>query len=406
MPVGNLGKVIAAKEEKKRLKENQSKQSRQQSKESADERWQWQDKQDHFNSWIFQKYDVDENGTLEKDEFRQLMQDMNGGRQVPDKDVDDLMVLCNKAKDSSISKEELLLAIKIWNDQLKTLPKVQPLVSQYVVGQGRLDKAQIKNLLQALNDGIAVADDEVSQVMENAKLLGDGTIARLDLEKAIVFWYHRPGSPTAVANLGKVMAAKKSQKKSKQSDVGTARQKAMASSTPLQDKQDNFKKDILQNYDADGNGVLDKDELKKLMIDMNDGKEVADADVDDLMVLCDKTKEGSINKDELLFAIKMWSDHLKTLPKLEPLMFKYGMHQTSKLDKNQLKKLLEALNDGIAVTDDEVSWVMENAGQLGNGHIRRLELEKAITLWYNHIEHKDKDAGGPGRDKKACCNIL
>lgn len=174
----------------------------------------------------------------------------------------------------------------------------------------------------------------------------------------------------------------------------------------MQDKQDNFKKDILQNYDADGNGVLDKDELKKLMIDMNDGKEVADADVDDLMVLCDKTKEGSINKDELLFAIKMWSDHLKTLPKLEPLMFKYGMHQTSKLDKNQLKKLLEALNDGIAVTDDEVSWVMENAGQLGNGHIRRLELEKAITLWYNHIEHKDKDAGGAGRDKKACCNIL
>eukprot|EP00746_Dinoflagellata_sp_MGD_P007862 gnl/MRDRNA2_/MRDRNA2_115649_c0_seq1.p1 gnl/MRDRNA2_/MRDRNA2_115649_c0~~gnl/MRDRNA2_/MRDRNA2_115649_c0_seq1.p1 ORF type:complete len:197 (+),score=49.76 gnl/MRDRNA2_/MRDRNA2_115649_c0_seq1:81-671(+) len=155
--------------------------------------------------------------------------------------------------------------------------------------------------------------------------------------------------------------------------------------------------EVFKQYDTNKSGVLERDQLKNLMQDMNGGYEVPDQDVDDLMALGDNSNEGSINKDEVLFAMQMWQDCLRTLPKIQGFMAKHDLDKTGKLDRAELKKLLEDLNDGVAVPNDEVSWVLEEADLIGDKKIGRLELQKAITLWYYHVEQKQKSS---------FCNIL
>jgi len=53
----------------------------------------------------------------------------------------------------------------------------------------------------------------------------------------------------------------------------------------------------------------------------------------------------------------------------------------------QLGVLLMEMNEGVAVTDAEVDWVMTHADVLGDGQINKPELAFAVSLWYNHQEN-------------------
>lgn len=127
--------------------------------------------------------------------------------------------------------------------------------------------------------------------------------------------------PAALGNFAKVAAARRNHNDKMARMRGKTTTISRPNSTTewqrWQENQDKFRTAIFEKYDTNESGVLEKNEVAKLMQDMNDGKEVNCRDVDDLVGMCDKTKDGSINKNEVLFAIKMWNDHLKTLPKVE-----------------------------------------------------------------------------------------
>lgn len=182
------------------------------------------------------------------------------------------------------------------------------------------------------------------------------------------------------------------QKKKERADVGSTRQRSFKNSKKIDGAQ--LQSDIFQMVDKNKDGILQKSELKELMVYINDGKYVDDQDVDDLMVLCDKSKDGAIDKSEFLSTVMLWNAYVQTLPDMEALMNKYDADHSGKLDATELKKLLTDLNDGIAVDDDEVSWVLKNADLLGDGKIGRLELEKAIAVWFHHFEHSEGDQDG------------
>eukprot|EP00928_Gymnodinium_smaydae_P034984 TRINITY_DN24685_c0_g3_i1.p1 TRINITY_DN24685_c0_g3~~TRINITY_DN24685_c0_g3_i1.p1 ORF type:complete len:199 (+),score=58.81 TRINITY_DN24685_c0_g3_i1:56-652(+) len=154
-------------------------------------------------------------------------------------------------------------------------------------------------------------------------------------------------------------------------------------------------RDIFAKYDKDSNQMLDRKELKRMMEDLNKGKSVGEEDVDHIIDVCNASKGGTINRQEVLFAVSLWEKHLALMPTLAEWMEEYDTDQSGDLDKWQMKNFLEGLNEGKPVHDYEVEWVMRRADELGKGKIGTWELERATTLWYFYIERR--------KTKSACC---
>lgn len=110
--------------------------------------------------------------------------------------------------------------------------------------------------------------------------------------------------------------------------------------------------------------------------------------MDDLVTLCDKARNGVIERCEVELAIEVWQRHLKGLRQIEPYFEKYDKDQSGRLDRQQLKQLLLDLNDGMAVEDSEVDWVLQHADLLGDGQIGKFEISSALSLWFHHVEEK------------------
>ena len=60
-------------------------------------------------------------------------------------------------------------------------------------------------------------------------------------------------------------------------------------------------------YDTDESGTLDREQLKKLMTDMNKGEAPDDSDVDDVFLRADKSKTRALLKSEVVLAASVWS---------------------------------------------------------------------------------------------------
>ena len=54
-----------------------------------------------------------------------------------------------------------------------------------------------------------------------------------------------------------------------------------------------------RRYDTDHSGGLDHSQLKTLLVDLNDGHEVTDKEVDDIMQLADNQGDQTIDKTEV-----------------------------------------------------------------------------------------------------------
>merc|ERR1712071_401831 len=124
-----------------------------------------------------------------------------------------------------------------------------------------------------------------------------------------------------------------------------------------------------------------------MMKDIDKGEAINDRDVNDLMTLCYEAKDGVINRDEFLWTLIFWSDHVRTKGKLESLFSKYGKTGLFfSLSIPELKQLLADLNGGISVNDEEVDMVLGIADVRSDGRCARLNLERALTAWYCHVE--------------------
>jgi len=181
----------------------------------------------------------------------------------------------------------------------------------------------------------------------------------------------------------------------KRPSVGGARQTQHTEVQKLFSKVDY----IFQKHDTNHSGALDRAQLKALMVEINNGEEVTEGEIDDCLKLHAKAKEGEIQWSEAYGLVKIWVQHVEVRPRLEPLMQKYDADKSGRLDKTQLKNLLADLNEGLPVTDSEVEWVLKNADKLGDGQIGRLELDAAISIWYYHIEEEGQ--GGTN----CCCSV-
>jgi len=86
---------------------------------------------------------------------------------------------------------------------------------------------------------------------------------------------------------------------------------------------------LFAKYGTSGSDVLHRLQLKILMADINEtigadlirSTTVDDQDVDDLMKICDPSSRGSINRQEVLWAVEVWRRRLRMLPRSKPVLF-------------------------------------------------------------------------------------
>eukprot|EP00747_Dinoflagellata_sp_TGD_P136844 gnl/TRDRNA2_/TRDRNA2_175600_c2_seq15.p1 gnl/TRDRNA2_/TRDRNA2_175600_c2~~gnl/TRDRNA2_/TRDRNA2_175600_c2_seq15.p1 ORF type:complete len:223 (-),score=46.97 gnl/TRDRNA2_/TRDRNA2_175600_c2_seq15:263-931(-) len=150
--------------------------------------------------------------------------------------------------------------------------------------------------------------------------------------------------------------------------------------------------DVIEKYDANGSGMLEANEVRKLLSDLNGGQLVSDDELCYIMVMGDTNASKGIGASELQHAVSVWMRYLQTHPEITPYLEKYDTNGNGRLEREELKIMLTELNDGVQVTDQEVEWVLEEADILGNSVITKPEMQRAVALWYVHMEKKEEAA--------------
>ncbi|CAJ1422618.1 unnamed protein product [Effrenium voratum] len=147
--------------------------------------------------------------------------------------------------------------------------------------------------------------------------------------------------------------------------------------------------------------ILRREQVVKLLTDTDSstppGTPPSDDQVDFLLKLYDKAGDQAIEIKELEELLTCWHTYTDHRKYFEEKLEKYDVSKTGQLSKDELKAYLTELNGGIAVEDAEVDWVMKEADVIGDGQLNKLELARATSLWFAHVEKKKSND---------CCTVL
>lgn len=136
----------------------------------------------------------------------------------------------------------------------------------------KLEKDQLVQLMtdsdSSTPPGTKPSDEEVEFVLKVADKSGDGAIGITELQDAMACWH-----------------------------------------TFVEHRQE-FE-DHLKNYDVSKTGYLSKEEVKNYLIELNQGKEVTDAEVDMVVAEADVNKDGKIGPMDLQRATALWYSYVQ-----------------------------------------------------------------------------------------------
>jgi Ca2+-binding EF-hand superfamily protein len=107
----------------------------------------------------------------------------------------------------------------------------------------------------------------------------------------------------------------------------------------------------MAKFDKSGSGRLDKSELFALLTEQACGTEPTQEELDFVLCAADESDgrmNGHVNKHELEAALEVWLALRDSKPKVEAYMTKYDVDHNGELSKNELKALLQDLNDGVS----------------------------------------------------------
>ena len=155
-------------------------------------------------------------------------------------------------------------------DNLKLLMRVYD-----TNNSGKLESDQLKVVMQKLNnDNDEVTDEEVNWLMDTCDVSNDGGIRKEELYAAIAWWEHYRISRPKLES-------------------------------------------IVKKYDTSKTGTLGKGEIQKVLEHLNDNHPVAKEEATAILELCDSSKDGCLNTQELLYAIAIWYSSHPTVSKAE-----------------------------------------------------------------------------------------
>eukprot|EP00929_Paragymnodinium_shiwhaense_P061396 TRINITY_DN30665_c0_g1_i1.p1 TRINITY_DN30665_c0_g1~~TRINITY_DN30665_c0_g1_i1.p1 ORF type:complete len:254 (+),score=55.39 TRINITY_DN30665_c0_g1_i1:16-777(+) len=165
--------------------------------------------------------------------------------------------------------------------------------------------------------------------------------------------------------------------------------KAAAEARAMVVKQQKLAADLIQAYDHDQSGTLDRSELPPMLRDIAervyaaDGHLPSESDVRFLIVLCDRQVEdgeagdGLIDRAEVLDVCQIWADFIEQRATIQTLINKYSHHFEGALTEEELHTLLLEV-DGQDVPSEVVRWIFKTADVTQKGSLSGIELARAI----------------------------
>jgi Ca2+-binding EF-hand superfamily protein len=159
------------------------------------------------------------------------------------------------------------------------------------------------------------------------------------------------------------------------------------------DKENDIKegmKKIIKRYDTNGSGRLERDQVIKMLTEMDTSTPPDTAPTDEqvnfLFQIADKAQNQAIDSNELGELLTCWRTFMDNRERFESAIQKYDVSNTGTLSKAEVKAYLTDLNGGQEVTDKEVEMVMKHGDVLNDGVLNHLELQRATAMWYGYVE--------------------
>ena len=168
-------------------------------------------------------------------------------------------------------------------------------------------------------------------------------------------------------------------------------------------------KPLVETFDTNGSGVLEREQVSQLLKVWNKGQEPTDAQLDFIVTVSDKNKDGAIHMDDIGKAAGTWMALLADQTYINELMDKYDTSKTGNLNKQELKDMMTDLNGEIEPTEEEIDALMKRADTAKTGVINRYEVRQAVECWYaqaamiNHM--KEESAKKTESDGGGCCSV-
>lgn len=207
---------------------------------------------------------------------------------------------------------------------------------------------------------------------------------------------------------------------------------------------------MMRNWDKDGSGGLQWIELHALLKDMavkHGHTEYSPADEDIKWVIKKATKgtdkhdfswslwrngTQQLARSDLRRGMPEYLDYLSHLDVIEEVFKDFNAGQDGHLVRDELERLLTQLNDGYPPSDLQLDEVIAEADEIKDGTVTKLELRRAIAVWYagdlpsdakeralhgkgleqygaRQFEHQQADKGmrrlADGAQSSACCVV-
>jgi len=152
---------------------------------------------------IFQRYDTDGSGMLEREEVDRFMKDLNGGRSPQDHEMQWLLQVADRDNNAKISKSEFRTLLQCWHGYHYMPPELKNAFTECDQdGNGLLDLHQLQAFLTRVS-GSRVSHHEAKDIMEQADVNKDGKLGLYEVSGAIGSWYisigRKPTTPMCLA---------------------------------------------------------------------------------------------------------------------------------------------------------------------------------------------------------------
>jgi len=142
------------------------------------------------------QYDKSNDGTLDKTELGDLLQDVNEGVRPSDEEIQWVLQVADRQDGNatgSLSLSEVQVAINTWRAYKENKEQIDQVFEKYDTDRsGKLEFADLKRMLTDLNEGNEPPDSEVMHVLKKADSKDgeeDGAVSRMEVVYAVAIWY-------------------------------------------------------------------------------------------------------------------------------------------------------------------------------------------------------------------------
>ncbi|CAE7774894.1 CML14 [Symbiodinium pilosum] len=188
-----------------------------------------------------------------------------------------------------------------------------------------------------------------------------------------------------------------------------------------QEQRNETVREIFERLDDNGSGSLDRSEVRSLLQQLNKGQQPTEEELTFVMKMAGgdgsvqpgkaraDTRSLEIGRDNLMSAVTCWRIYQSSFAddkSMGVILFKkFDPEGTGKLDRKQLKALLEELSAESAeeeVTEEDLDFVLDRADILRDGTISKMELNQAIAAWYQRQNLKMSERATTSQRSSVC----